>query len=103
MVPRSLRDAFEGHETVTARYRGWDGLTNGPLLEVAEREFDVLVTLDQGIQSQQPTHRFDLAIVVLDVHPPDEVHLRAAVAQMLARVDELASGQVLRITGKSAS
>jgi len=98
MLPHNLRDAFPGHEVATARYHGWDSLTNGELLTAAEHEFDALITIDKNIQNQQPTHRYDIAIAVLDVHPPDEPHLRDAITQLLSRLNELASGHVIWIT-----
>lgn len=37
----------------------------GELLELAEKEFDILLTSDKGIPHQQNLSRFDLAIVIL--------------------------------------
>jgi predicted nuclease of predicted toxin-antitoxin system len=53
-------------EAVTVRERGWGSKENGELLELAQREFDVLLTTDQGIPHQQNLSRFDLAIVLLE-------------------------------------
>lgn len=98
MVPHYLRDAFPGHDVVTARYRGWAGLTNGQLLQAAQQEFDVLITLDKDIQHQQPTHRYDIAIAVLDVHPPDEHHLRTVATRLVPRLNDLRAGTVTWFT-----
>ena len=43
----------------------WSALSNGELLDAAEKEFDVLVTTDQALKSQQDLSRYKLAIVVL--------------------------------------
>ena len=40
-------------------------MKNGELLTRAEDEFDVWVTADQNIESQQNLERFDIAVVVL--------------------------------------
>ena len=98
MIPHYLRNTFTGHDVVTARYRGWDGLSNGKLLETAQHEFDALITIDKDIQNQQPTHRYDIAIAVLDVPPPDEPNLRAAAARLLSRLNELTPGRVIWVT-----
>ena len=44
---------------------GWRSLTNGRLLDEAVPHFDVFVTLDQNLQFQNPTGRYQLGIVVL--------------------------------------
>jgi len=46
-VPHGLRLQFPNeHEVVTAQYQGWADLDNGDLLQAAEGEYAVLVTLD---------------------------------------------------------
>ena len=53
-IPYKLRPLFEeGVEVITVGHRGWKGKENGELLKSAESEFDVLVTMDQGIPQQQ--------------------------------------------------
>jgi hypothetical protein len=44
---------------------GWAALTNGDLLDAAERSFDVLVTTDQNLPYQQNLTRRRLAVLVL--------------------------------------
>ena len=52
-VPKPLRRHIPGHEIKTAYEMGWSKLTNGMLLDVAQVEFDVLLTVDQNIRHQQ--------------------------------------------------
>lgn len=53
-TPRQLRRRLIGNVVEEARERGWDGLSNGDLLDRAEEAgFEVLITTDQGIQHQQ--------------------------------------------------
>ncbi|MDQ2695700.1 MAG: DUF5615 family PIN-like protein, partial [Pseudomonadota bacterium] len=53
-LDRRLKRAFESDfDVVTVTERGWSGKTNGELLRLAEVEFDVLVTMDRGIEHQQ--------------------------------------------------
>jgi hypothetical protein len=65
-LPRKLARFF-GPDVValTVAGCGWAGLENGELLELAQEEFDVFVTIDKGIPHQQDLSRFDLAVVVL--------------------------------------
>ncbi len=54
MLDRCLKRLLaEEHEVLTVRDRGWGAKTNGELLELAQQEFDVLVTADRGIPDQQ--------------------------------------------------
>ena len=44
---------------------GWTGKLNGELLNAAEQEFDVMVTMDQSIEYQQSLSQYDIAVVLL--------------------------------------
>ena len=44
---------------------GWSGKKNGVLLSLAEREFDVLVTVDQGMEYEQDLASRKMAVLVL--------------------------------------
>lgn len=65
MLPRRLKRLFPpAVETVTVRERGWGSKENGELLELAEKEFDALLTTDKGTPHQQDLACFDLAVVL---------------------------------------
>jgi len=65
-IDRLLKPLFApGFEVVTVRERGWDGKQNGDLLRAAEKEFDVFVTMDRNLPSQQNLKVFKLAVVVI--------------------------------------
>lgn len=51
----------------TAQERGWERLANGRLLAAAQADFDVLLTVDRGMRYEQPTHVFDIGLVVVRV------------------------------------
>lgn len=66
-IPEKLRRAFSPSLSVeTVRYRGWAGLKNGELLRAAEKDFDVLVTVDKGLRHQQNVGARSIAVVVID-------------------------------------
>ena len=61
-----LKRAFDPeYEVVTVREHGWSGKGNGELLRLAERAFDVMVTLDTNMCYQQHLPMYDLAIVLV--------------------------------------
>ena len=49
-IPRKFKTHLVGHECRTVPEAGFAGKQNGELLELARGQFDVLVTLDKGIQ-----------------------------------------------------
>jgi hypothetical protein len=51
-VHRAVKGFFPGHETTTAFQAGLARLENGDLLVEAAKSFDVLVTTDKNIRSQ---------------------------------------------------
>ena len=62
--PRMAK-AIAGFEMKSVREMGWAGIKNGKLLKLAEQNFDVFITVDQGIPFQQNIKKFNLAIIVL--------------------------------------
>jgi hypothetical protein len=65
-TPRGLAQALQGHTVKEAKTQGWDTLSNGDLLNAAEKAgFDMLLTTDTNLPHQQNLQRRKLAIVVL--------------------------------------
>ncbi len=65
-TPVPLRGLLTQHQVSTAYELGWARLTNGNLLDAAEREaFEVLVTTDKNLKYQQNLSLRQIAIVVL--------------------------------------
>ena len=54
-----------GHRVSSVHQASLTGLKNGELLKKSEREFDVFVTVDRNLTSQQNLKKFDIAVVVL--------------------------------------
>ncbi len=66
-MPGKLTQLFaEGVEAQTVGQRGWKGKQNGELLRAAQDEFDVLLTIDQGIPHQQNVGRFKIGIILIE-------------------------------------
>ena len=64
-LPRTLKRHLVGHECRTVQEMGWSGKKNNVLLSLAEPEFDVLVTIDQGMEYQQNLANRKIALLVL--------------------------------------
>ena len=65
-TPEPLIPFLTGHTVTVARDAGWERLVNGELLKAAETaRFEVLVTTDKNMVSQQNLKSRSIAIVVL--------------------------------------
>jgi hypothetical protein len=65
-VDERLRLSFPEHDCWTARFAGLAGLSNGQLLDAAEGAgFDVLITVDQNIPSQQNLSGRRISLLIL--------------------------------------
>ena len=82
-TPVPLRNHLPQHSVDTAYERGWSELTNGELLDAAEREgYELLVTTDSSLGHQQNLSGRRLAVVVL---------LSASWPRMQQRIEEIRS------------
>jgi hypothetical protein len=64
-VDRRLARDITGHVVATVPEMGWAGRRNGELLSLAVDHFDVFITSDRNLPSQQDLTEFDIAVVVL--------------------------------------
>ena len=62
-VPWPAHKLLVGHECKTAQQCGWAGITNGELLRLAEKEFNLFITSDQNIRYQQNLANRQIAIL----------------------------------------
>ena len=90
-TPAPLTSYLIGHTVTEARDRGWDRLSNGELLDEAERAgFDVLLTADKNIRHQQNLRGRRIAIVVLST--PRWPVVRLHIERIAAAVNAAAPG-----------
>jgi hypothetical protein len=65
-TPSGIAKALTGHDVTEAIERGWNQISNGDLLKLAEAEgFELLLTTDKRIRYQQNLTGRKIAIVVL--------------------------------------
>lgn len=90
-TPAPLRQSLTAHVVSTAYEMGWSALSNGDLLDAAESQFDVLVTTDQNLQSQQNLAGRRLAILVLPYASWPK--LQGHVPAIVAVIDSMSAGE----------
>jgi len=76
---------------------GWDALTNGKLLDAAEAEFDILLTVDRNISRQQNMRGRRIALVVLVAADNRLPTLQGIVPELLTMLSTVEPGQVYSV------
>ena len=95
-TPRPLRDHLPEHTVDTAAEKGWSELSNGELLGHAEtEEYQLLITTDQNMRSQQDLSDRQLAIVVLLSTAWPYVRLR--IEDIRAAIDGIQPGELREV------
>lgn len=91
-VPARLGRLLAEHSVITVQRRGWSGIKNGDLLALAEKEFDVFLTVDRKISIEQDITRFALALVLIRARTNRLEDIRPHVAQLLEAIPRAAPG-----------
>jgi hypothetical protein len=96
-VPRKLRRELPGHDVKTVAEMGWSGTKNNAFLRLAAAQFDVLLTVDQGIPYQQNLPGLDLALVIVRAPNNDINDLRPKMPEVLRVLEVIQPGQVVHV------
>ena len=73
---------------------GWAALKNGSLLDAAEVEFDVLLTVDQNISHQQNMAARRIALVVMGAPDNKITSLLPLLPQLLTLLPTVEPGEI---------
>jgi hypothetical protein len=97
-IDERFRNSLYPHDWQTARYAGLAGLKNGELLAAAEKaNFDVLLTVDRGIEFQQKLNARTIAIIVFRTKSNRLRDLLSHVEACLNQIQSIRSGQIITI------
>lgn len=98
-VPKRLKRELLGHEVQTVQDMGWAGIKNGELLELADGQFDALLTVDQGIEYQQNLSGLKISVVVMLAASNDLDDLRPLLPGVEQALASLRTGETTRVGG----
>ena len=97
-VPKRLGRSLVGHAVRTVPREGWSGKQNGELLALmAAAEFEVLLTVDQGIPHQRNLQAARVAIVVMVGASNQLVDLLPLVPDLLATLGTVQAGDAVEV------
>ena len=94
-VPRPLRKLLANHTCRTAQEMGWKSVKNGELLTLAEAQFDLFITSDQGLAYQENLRGRRIAIVELSTNKLRPID--AAAAQLRDAVEKISPAEFRRL------
>lgn len=94
---RLARDLAE-HDVKTVPQMGWAGIKNGALLTLAEKEFDVFITVDRNLSFQQNLPKFNIAVLVLHATSNRLADLRSLALEILSTLPTLTKGAAEHIS-----
>ena len=100
-LPRTLKRLRPGHEARTTPEMGWAGKRDGDLLRLAERDFDVFLTVDRKLQHQQSLSTFDIAVVALVAPGNTLADLQPLIAAVLEHLPNAKRRQALVVQPSS--
>jgi predicted nuclease of predicted toxin-antitoxin system len=97
-IDQRLRNYFPEHDCQTARHAGFGGLKNGELLKAAETaKFDVLITVDRGMEFQQDLNRRNIAVIIFCTKSNRLKELLSHLPDCLLHLDSIQPGQIVRV------
>ena len=96
-VTAELKPELVGHEVATVAEMGWLNAKNGELLQLAETQFDVLLTVDKHLQHQQNLKKFNLAVLVMVARNNRIEWLLPLVPKVLAALRSIRRGAATRV------
>jgi predicted nuclease of predicted toxin-antitoxin system len=89
-----LAEHLPEHTVQTTKEMGWQRYANGKLLEAAQESFDLLLTTDVSLYSQQKIEQYDIAVIVLRAFNNKLGSLTPLLSEVLELVPDIQPGQV---------
>ncbi len=100
-VDPRVKSLLTEHEALTVRDKGWDALEDGPLLALAQDEFDVLVTIDGNLEFQQNLAKLRIGLVVGHVPKNQLNHYQAIREELLRAIGRARPGLAVHVKAPS--
>jgi predicted nuclease of predicted toxin-antitoxin system len=97
-IDRRLARDIAGHEVKTVPQMGWATIKNGELLTLAEKDFEVFVTVDRNLSFQQNLPKYNVAVIVLRARSNRLRDLRPLVSKLLELLPTAKRGEALSVS-----
>jgi hypothetical protein len=97
-IDRRFAKELKFHHIKTVPEMNWAGIKNGKLLALAEKQFDVFITVDRNLSFQQHLPKFDIAVLVLRVKSNRLADLKPLVPRISTILENIKPQHVTIIT-----
>jgi hypothetical protein len=94
-VHAGVKDAFNGHAVKTVAEAGWGSMKDEPLLEYAQRLFDVFVTIDRSLERQNDLKNIDMGFVLARVPNNRIQSYQSIFGELKAAAERVKPGEVV--------
>lgn len=92
-----VRQAFPNHEVITVAEAGWRGLPDEKLVALAQGNFDVFVTIDQGFGFEHNLQKLAFGIVIIRVRKNRIDYFRPLFPLLVEAVESVRPGDVIHV------
>ncbi len=82
----------------TVSRQGWKGTRNSELLRQAAAMFDVLVTMDRGIEYQQNISKYAIGVILISARSNRLEDIQPAMLRVNQMLRDVQPGQVIHVT-----
>jgi hypothetical protein len=96
-VNAGVRLAFPGHFVRTVAESGWRSSKDGPLLALAQDQFDIFVTIDSSLEHQNNLKKLNLGFVIPHVPSNEIASYRPLFDQLKAAAETVQPGDVFHV------
>jgi predicted nuclease of predicted toxin-antitoxin system len=99
-LPRLLKGDLPQFDVRTVREMGWSAKSNGELLQIADENFEVLVTADRSLPNQQSLAGRRVGVVVLATRSTKLEDIREILGPLRDAIASVKPGAVAVVAGK---
>lgn len=97
-VTRKLRRELPGHFVSTVQGAGYSGYTNGRLLRRLEGAYDVLITMDGSMPSQQLVSSFNIGVIVRHAVSNRIGDIKPLLPELLAAIVAIKPSELIHVS-----
>ena len=97
-IDSRLAKELKGHTVRTVPQMGWAGVKNGQLMTLAEKDFDVFITVDRNLPYQQNLIKYDIAVLLLRAKTNRLADLKSLIPKILNSLPKTKAKESLTIS-----
>lgn len=94
-LDRKLAVMLIGHYVQTVPQMGWASIKNGELLSRAQNKFDVFLTIDRNLPSQQHLIKFNIAVLVIRIRSSRLAEIKPLIPSILTALPKTKKGHAI--------